>query len=155
MIFRCLLIVLMLWIRLYKISLELGLKWSDLNLVGIFSNIKYLHEVTGSSFEFAFVLQGKRGIEKQPFQLPDFIAATGIEKIRQVQDTLGALCWKNLHLNCLSCLSRFLVALSLVWILPFIMVWCVLTSYNVVVYVLFLVLCKFNKKYSSCAYPTL
>uniref|UniRef100_A0A0C9S8D1 TSA: Wollemia nobilis Ref_Wollemi_Transcript_11543_2378 transcribed RNA sequence n=1 Tax=Wollemia nobilis TaxID=56998 RepID=A0A0C9S8D1_9CONI len=25
-------------------------------------------------------LQGKRGIEKQPFQLPDFIAATGIEK---------------------------------------------------------------------------
>ncbi|MCD9640567.1 hypothetical protein HAX54_025935, partial [Datura stramonium] len=26
---------------------------------------------------------GKRGIEKQPFQLPDFIAATGIEKIRQ------------------------------------------------------------------------
>ncbi|KAJ6806066.1 splicing factor 3B subunit 2 [Iris pallida] len=28
-------------------------------------------------------LQGKRGIEKQPFQLPDYIAATGIEKIRQ------------------------------------------------------------------------
>ncbi|VFQ89519.1 unnamed protein product [Cuscuta campestris] len=28
-------------------------------------------------------LQGKRGIEKTPFQLPDFIAATGIEKIRQ------------------------------------------------------------------------
>ncbi|KAG6515523.1 hypothetical protein ZIOFF_025948 [Zingiber officinale] len=28
-------------------------------------------------------LQGKRGIEKQLFQLPDFIAATGIEKIRQ------------------------------------------------------------------------
>ncbi|CAI9087515.1 OLC1v1021596C1 [Oldenlandia corymbosa var. corymbosa] len=28
-------------------------------------------------------LQGKRGIEKQPFQLPHFIAATGIEKIRQ------------------------------------------------------------------------
>ncbi|KAK2648946.1 hypothetical protein Ddye_016435 [Dipteronia dyeriana] len=28
-------------------------------------------------------LQGKRGIEKQPFQLPDFIAATGIEKIIQ------------------------------------------------------------------------
>eukprot|EP00899_Mesostigma_viride_P020710 jgi/Mesvir1/28640/Mv15065-RA.1 len=28
-------------------------------------------------------LQGKRGIEKIPFQLPDFIAATGIEKIRQ------------------------------------------------------------------------
>lgn len=28
-------------------------------------------------------LQGKRGIEKQPFQLPDFIAATGIESVRQ------------------------------------------------------------------------
>ncbi|GAQ83827.1 splicing factor 3B subunit 2 [Klebsormidium nitens] len=28
-------------------------------------------------------LQGKRGIEKIPFQLPDFIANTGIEKIRQ------------------------------------------------------------------------
>jgi len=27
-------------------------------------------------------LQGKRGVEKKPFQLPDFIAATGIEKIR-------------------------------------------------------------------------
>ena len=26
--------------------------------------------------------QGKRGIEKQAFQLPDFIAHTGIEKIR-------------------------------------------------------------------------
>jgi splicing factor 3B subunit 2 len=33
-------------------------------------------------------LQGKRGIEKQPFQLPDFIAATGIEKIRQVTSLL-------------------------------------------------------------------
>ncbi|KAJ6825186.1 splicing factor 3B subunit 2 [Iris pallida] len=28
-------------------------------------------------------LQGKRGIEKQPFKLPGFIAATGIEKMRQ------------------------------------------------------------------------
>ncbi|PIA65099.1 hypothetical protein AQUCO_00100526v1 [Aquilegia coerulea] len=28
-------------------------------------------------------LQGMQGIEKQPFKLPDFIAATGIEKIRQ------------------------------------------------------------------------
>lgn len=27
-------------------------------------------------------LMGKRGVEKPPFQLPDFIAATGIEKIR-------------------------------------------------------------------------
>lgn len=34
--------------------------------------------------ETGLILQGKRGIEKQPFQLPDFIAATGIEKIRQV-----------------------------------------------------------------------
>ncbi|THG15261.1 hypothetical protein TEA_029703 [Camellia sinensis var. sinensis] len=32
---------------------------------------------------FSFNMFGKRGIEKQPFQLPDFIAATGIEKIRQ------------------------------------------------------------------------
>lgn len=32
-------------------------------------------------------LQGKRGIEKPPFQLPDFIAATGISKVRQaIQD---------------------------------------------------------------------
>ncbi|KAK1576701.1 hypothetical protein Q3G72_015843 [Acer saccharum] len=31
----------------------------------------------------AKLLQGKRGIEKQPFQIPDFIAATGVEKIRQ------------------------------------------------------------------------
>merc|ERR1711871_197431 len=28
-------------------------------------------------------LQGKRGIERVPFALPDFIAATGIERIRQ------------------------------------------------------------------------
>lgn len=32
----------------------------------------------------ASILQGKRGIEKAPFHLPDFIAATGIQKIRQV-----------------------------------------------------------------------
>ncbi|KAK2641927.1 hypothetical protein Ddye_023690 [Dipteronia dyeriana] len=31
-------------------------------------------------------LQGKRGIEKQLFQLPDFIAATGIVKIRQLEE---------------------------------------------------------------------
>ncbi|KAK1424691.1 hypothetical protein QVD17_20026 [Tagetes erecta] len=29
------------------------------------------------------ICYAKRGIEKQPFQLPDFIAATGIQKIRQ------------------------------------------------------------------------
>lgn len=28
-------------------------------------------------------LQGKVGIDKQPFRLPEFIAATGIEKIRE------------------------------------------------------------------------
>ncbi|CAL5344942.1 unnamed protein product [Camellia sinensis] len=38
----------------------------------------------GFSFNmFVSLGWGKRGIEKQPFQLPDFIAATGIEKIRQ------------------------------------------------------------------------
>ena len=32
-------------------------------------------------------MQGKRGVEKPPFQLPDFIAATGISKMRQsIQD---------------------------------------------------------------------
>jgi hypothetical protein len=36
---------------------------------------------------FLLILQGKRGIEKPPFQLPDFIAATGIEKIRQVMQS--------------------------------------------------------------------
>lgn len=41
-----------------------------------------------------YFFQGKRGIEKQPFQLPDFIAATGIEKIRQVnQWLLLVLAW--------------------------------------------------------------
>lgn len=35
------------------------------------------------------LFQGKRGFQKQPFQLPDFIAATGIEKIRQVTYFLG------------------------------------------------------------------
>ncbi|KAI8001703.1 Splicing factor 3B subunit 2 [Camellia lanceoleosa] len=35
-------------------------------------------------YDHSIILQGKRGIEKQPFQLPDFIAAIGIEKIRQV-----------------------------------------------------------------------
>ncbi len=29
------------------------------------------------------LLQGKRGIEKPPFKLPDFIEATGISKLRQ------------------------------------------------------------------------
>ncbi|CAJ2661882.1 unnamed protein product [Trifolium pratense] len=34
---------------------------------------------------------GKHGIEKQPFQLPDFIASTGIEKIRQ-----SIIVWGNI-----------------------------------------------------------
>ena len=33
-------------------------------------------------------LQGKRGIEKPPFKLPDFIEATGIGEMRQVGDYL-------------------------------------------------------------------
>ena len=48
-----------------------------------------------------FCLQGKRGIEKQPFQLPDFIAATGIEKIRQVilkpRSLLNRIIWYLSH----------------------------------------------------------
>ncbi len=43
----------------------------------------YLHLIKND----LLILQGKRGIEKQPFQLPDFIAATGIEKIRQVMQS--------------------------------------------------------------------
>uniref|UniRef100_A0A7N2LRF0 Uncharacterized protein n=1 Tax=Quercus lobata TaxID=97700 RepID=A0A7N2LRF0_QUELO len=35
------------------------------------------------SHYWVFFLRGKCGIEKQPFQLPDFFVATGIEKIRQ------------------------------------------------------------------------
>jgi splicing factor 3B subunit 2 len=31
-------------------------------------------------------LQGKRGIEKKPFELPDFIALTGISKLRDTED---------------------------------------------------------------------
>ena len=37
-------------------------------------------------------LQGKRGIEKPPFQLPDFIEATGISEMRKAyQDKVGWL----------------------------------------------------------------
>ncbi|XP_062021599.1 uncharacterized protein LOC133738160 isoform X6 [Rosa rugosa] len=35
------------------------------------------------------LLKGKHGIEKQPFQLPDFIAATGTKKIRQKCSFIG------------------------------------------------------------------
>ena len=34
-------------------------------------------------------LHGKRGIEKPPFKLPDFISATGIEDMRQTGDHAG------------------------------------------------------------------
>jgi len=36
-------------------------------------------------------LQGKRGIEKRPFELPEFIAQTGIEKIRNAIEELDSL----------------------------------------------------------------
>jgi len=36
-------------------------------------------------------LQGKRGIDKKPFALPDFIAQTGIEKIRNSVEELDAM----------------------------------------------------------------
>ncbi|KAK2656065.1 hypothetical protein Ddye_009117 [Dipteronia dyeriana] len=42
-------------------------------------------------------LQGKRGIEKQPFQLPDFIVATGIAKIRQAAG--GVTKWNAFFYN--------------------------------------------------------
>lgn len=50
----------------------------------MFASINYIL-VNFCLIDFYICLQGKRGIEKQPFQLPDFIAATGIEKIRQVR----------------------------------------------------------------------
>lgn len=37
-------------------------------------------------------LQGKRGQEKPPFELPDFIAATGIQKIRESYAVSGTPC---------------------------------------------------------------
>ena len=46
-------------------------------------------------------LQGKRGIEKPPFDLPDFIKATGIMEMRQaVQE-------KVLHPHCPPCPALF------------------------------------------------
>ena len=48
----------------------------------------FLLYLAGYFFNYVVVwlfFQGKRGIEKRPFQLLDFIAATGIEKIRQVR----------------------------------------------------------------------
>lgn len=56
-------------------------------------------------FWWWFCFQGKRGIEKQPFQLPDFIAATGIEKIRQVRRIVYRLTLLHYSLNIAS-LSR-------------------------------------------------
>jgi len=46
--------------------------------------LTYIKLAVISSEAVLLFWQGKRGIEKQAFQLPDFIAATGIEKIRQV-----------------------------------------------------------------------
>jgi hypothetical protein len=46
--------------------------------------LTHIKLLVSSSEVLSLFWQGKRGIEKQPFQLPDFIAATGIEKIRQV-----------------------------------------------------------------------
>ena len=38
-------------------------------------------------------LQGKRGLEKPPFQLPDYIEATGIGEMRKAyQDKVNPLC---------------------------------------------------------------
>ncbi|KAL5162811.1 Splicing factor 3B subunit 2 [Glycine soja] len=54
------------------------LAMSILDSIFIYFSVR-LHANMGLWF-----LLGKRGIEKPPFQLPDFIAATGIEKIRQV-----------------------------------------------------------------------
>nr|POE60296.1 hypothetical protein CFP56_17358 [Quercus suber] len=57
----------------------------------IFSQLSF-RETTATQTQIAKLKQicsrpdveGKCGIEKQPFQQPDFFAATGIEKIRQV-----------------------------------------------------------------------
>ena len=62
--------------------------------MSIYSDSTYFCKV-GISSGFWLVLQGKRGIEKQPFQLPDFIAATGIEKIRQVTSFLWRVHYYN------------------------------------------------------------
>ena len=63
-----------------------------LDLYKFISTINGLFTCT-SSFLSECILQGKRGIEKQPFQLPDFIAATGIEKIRQVNAVMILNAW--------------------------------------------------------------
>ncbi|XP_040362025.1 uncharacterized protein LOC112165132 isoform X2 [Rosa chinensis] len=43
------------------------------------------------------VVEGKCGTGKQPFQLPDFIAATGIEKIRQEEPVDKTKHWGDLE----------------------------------------------------------
>ncbi len=50
-------------------------------------------------------LQGKRGIEKPPFELPDFIKATGIMEMRQALQekvllSLYILCKTKILLQC-------------------------------------------------------
>ncbi|KAF5205690.1 Splicing factor 3b subunit [Thalictrum thalictroides] len=44
-------------------------------------------------------LQGKRVIEKQPYQLPDYVAATGIEKIRETYIEKGESAVLNPEMN--------------------------------------------------------
>lgn len=38
-------------------------------------------------------LQGKRGIEKPPFELPDFIKRTGIQEMREALQEKVRQCW--------------------------------------------------------------
>lgn len=44
---------------------------------------RYTVRVPSHWYQKGKFLQGKRGIGKQPFRLPDFIAVTGIEKVRK------------------------------------------------------------------------
>jgi hypothetical protein len=47
-------------------------------------------------------LQGKRGIEKPPWQLPEFIEATGISTMRQVCGTEAAThCVRRINAGCI------------------------------------------------------
>jgi len=62
--------------------------------------MKYLYLIE----VFFFGCQGKRGIEKPPFQLPDFIAATGIEKIRQV---IQSFTYAFQEISCLQVMNFF------------------------------------------------
>ena len=53
----------------------------------LLSTIVYKEYCAGStSLVKRKYLQGKRGIEKPPFRLPDFIKATGVMEMRQALD---------------------------------------------------------------------